>query len=49
MVQSPHIADYTPLLKLPNLERLTITSDMKPRVFVQLKDADFEIIIEDEQ
>ena len=49
LVQSPHIADYTPLLKLPNLERLTITSDMKPRVFVQLKDADFEIIIEDEQ
>ena len=49
LVQSPYITDYTPLLKLPKLKQLIITSDMKARVLTQLKDADFEIIIEGEE
>ena len=48
MSNCPNITDYTPLLKLPNLERLSITSDMKERASVQLAGADFEIIYEDE-
>ena len=48
MVNCPNIADYTPLLQLPNLKLLTMTSDMKRLASVQLKDADFEIFYEDE-
>ena len=44
----PNIEDYTPLLGLPNLEQLQITSDMKPLALMQLADADFEVINEDE-
>ena len=49
LVGSPNIMDYTPLLKLPRLRQLIITSDIKSKVSVQLEGAKFEIIYEDEQ
>ena len=49
MVHCPNITDYTPLLELPNLERLTMTSNMKERASIQLAGANFEIVYEDEE
>ena len=49
MSNCPNIADYTPLLKLPNLERLEITVDMKDTASIQLAGAAFEIIYEGEE
>ena len=45
----PKIADYSPLLDLPNLERLEITSNMKHLASAQLADAAFDVIYEDEE
>lgn len=40
----PNITDFTPLLKLPNLKRLTIGSDKKDLAAAQLAGAAFEIV-----
>ena len=49
LINCSNINDYTPLLKLPKLKQLIITSEMKQRALSQLEAADFEIIIEGEE
>lgn len=43
LVHCPNITDFTPLLDLPNLQRLSVSQDMKGLVSAQLAGADFEI------
>ena len=40
------VEDYSVLLRLPNLRRLSISADLEEKVMAQLADADFEIIVE---
>ena len=40
------VEDYSVLLSLPNLRRLSISADLEEKVMAQLADADFEIFVE---
>ena len=40
------VEDYSVLLKLPNLEMLSISANLQDRVMAQLANADFEIFVE---
>ncbi len=48
LVHCPNITDFTPLLDLPNLQRLIVSQDMKGLVSAQLAGADFEILYTEE-
>ena len=48
LVGCPNISDYTPLLDLPNLQRLVVSQDREGLVSAQLAGADFEILYMEE-
>ena len=48
LMYCPNITDFTPLLELPNLNRLVLSSDMKGTAAAQLEGADFEIFYEED-
>jgi hypothetical protein len=47
LILCPNITDYSPLLDLPNLKRLTLSINAEPLAAVQLAGAPFEIVYQD--
>lgn len=46
LTECQDVEDYSVLLKLPNLEMLSISANLQDRVMAQLANADFEIFVE---